>query len=139
MGYHILRKEKVLSFHGHQHYKRKEYTQATDYYMQAIDHGERKKLIFQRLEESILHYQNETYVTTMYDTLLSKYPEDVLLLQIASRFYINNNDFDRASKAYKRILALEPYNVVARFWYARILSWSGKHEDAIKEFKILLK
>ena len=138
IGYHFIRQEKILAYRGHQHYDEEQYSQAIDYYLQSIDKGERKYLVFKRLEESLLHQNGLDAIGAMYITLIAKYPKDLPLLQMAAHFQISNNDFDAAANTYRQMLDLDGDNQTARLWLARILSWTGKYEEAIREFQSLL-
>jgi TolB-like protein len=45
-------------------------------------------------------------------------------------------DFVGAEKEYRRAIELNPGYATARQWYASFLSWLGRHEEAISEFRI---
>lgn len=44
---------------------------------------------------------------------------------------LHDYDWDGAEQALRAALQIEPSNVNALHWYSHVLSWSGKHDDAI--------
>lgn len=44
---------------------------------------------------------------------------------------LHNYDWDGAEDAFRRALQVDASNVNALHWYSHLLSWQGKHEDAI--------
>ncbi len=52
---------------------------------------------------------------------------------------LHNYDWDGAEDAFRRALQVDASNVNALHWYSHLLSWQGKHEDAIAAAELGLR
>ena len=69
---------------------------------------------------------------------LSCAPNDALVAREAGRFYYNKGDA-RAGKTLLRALGLDPNDIMAQFFYARLLDGSGDKASAHKYYRQVLR
>ena len=65
-------------------------------------------------------------------------PADSLIVRETGRFYYSNGD-NRAEGMLKQALRLAPDDLMAQFYYARLLSETGKRKEAHRYYESLLK
>ncbi len=69
---------------------------------------------------------------------LASAPNDALVVREAGRFYYNKGD-SRAGKALLKALSLDPDDIMAQFFYARLLDGSGDKPTAHKYYQQVLR
>lgn len=73
-----------------------------------------------------------------FDKALACAPKDALVVREAGRFYYNKGDA-RAGQTLQRALTLDPNDLMAQFFYARLLDGNGDKASAQKYYREMLR
>jgi TolB-like protein len=52
---------------------------------------------------------------------------------------MQNGDFPGAEKQFRNAIAIDPDYSNARMWYSKILSWTGRHDEALEQLRLALE
>jgi len=128
-----------LAFSKAEHfYKNKNYDEAINYYLIAIQKGVVIDNLVGHLAKSLLATDKYKTQFSLFEDLKNKNPENVSAFSKLGNFFFIIEDYRESIKFYEYVLNLKPNDKITRYGLALSLSRSGEYDRAADEYKILL-
>lgn len=128
-----------LAFSKAEHfYKNKNYEEAINYYLIAIQKGVVIDNLVGHLAKSLLATEKYKDEASLFEVLKNKDPENVSAFTKLGNFFFIIENYKESIKIYEYVLNLKPNEKIARYELALSLSRKGEYDRAADEYKMLL-
>ncbi len=137
-AYYVFQADWVSFRKGEHSFARGNFREAVDYYAASLQAGLKTPVLLTHLIESYFALGDNQEAVAVLKDFISEYPDKTDALFTLGSYCLRAGLFDEAAGVYRHILKKAPGNEAARLYLARSLTWEGRLEKAINEYRILL-
>lgn len=137
-AYHALRSDWVMFRKGEGYFQRREYSKAIPIYTSLLQKGFQSPSAYLHLEESLLASGDAAGALFSLEMAVQRESQNLRVLSVLAGLYAQTGCFEKAIVSYQRLLRAQPDYREGRIYLARLLSWQGRYEEAVVEYRKVL-
>jgi tetratricopeptide (TPR) repeat protein len=136
--YHRLNSEWVVFRNAETHFFNKQYTKAIPLYEQLVKEGFEAPGFLEHLGTCYLAAGEAGKALAVFEEMITRSENRLPAIGKAGEIYVHFGYFEKAAALYRDILRDHPDDRSVRIRLARVLSWAGRFEEAIDEYRKIL-
>ncbi len=114
------------------------YADALKEYQKALDFSPDNQIALKGVGWALWKMGDPLKGIPIWQKLISNNPGDISLMNQLAMIYSEVGQFEDALKVYDQVLQILPTESKARKGRAQVLEWTGRYQEAISEYKMLL-
>jgi len=134
-AYHLLKPDWILFRKAETYFSEKAFSQAIPVYARLLERGFEAPALVSHLGTAYVATGRFREAAAIFEDILRKAPDKLQELKELANIYVAFGQFKKAIPLYQTFLQQEPYNRSVRILLARALSWSGRFDEAIVEYR----
>ncbi|GEM_PF-504038 len=135
LTYHWFNQEWVMFRRGEAHFSQEEFSEAIPYYEKLLRKGFQDPALLKHLGSCYLATGDPGKARVVFERLIAQRQDRLWAMKELAALYIGFDRFGEAAQLYRAILESDPKARSVRIRLARALSWSGRLEEAIHEYR----
>ncbi len=137
--YHRLNSEWVAFRHAEAFFDEEQYLKAMPIYQDLLEKGFEAPRLFERLATCYLARSDGERASSILGQMIEGSEDRYAAMKRAGELYVSFGYFEKAADLYRTALQDRPEDRSVRIRLARVLSWSGRFDEAIDEYRKLLE
>lgn len=134
-AYRLLNPEWVVFRKAETLFSQNDFEAAIPHYEELLRLDFQAPRVLRHLASAYLATGKEIKARHIFETIMERYGRRPEIMKELAGIYVNHGGFSEAAALYMEILREDPHDHSSRIYLARLLSWTGRFEEAIYEYR----